>query len=95
MADYIARCKKKVRQLARTPEVAKEQGHKGKVSFSFIVNNRGRLLSTSIGGSPGFKELEEECREATRVASGSFGAFPPGVQATQWTISMSLSFPIT
>jgi TonB family protein len=94
MAAWMADCRKKVRMLARTPELAKEQGHKGKVSFSFTVSKRGRLISVSVNGSPGFSELEEECREATRVASNSFKPFPAGVQAEQWTVSMSLSFPL-
>ncbi|MDQ3023256.1 MAG: TonB family protein [bacterium] len=93
MAAYMDACRKKVRMLARTPEVAKEQGHTGKVSFSFTVSKRGRLISVSVNGGVGFKELQEECREATRTAS--FSPFPAGVQAEQWTIPMSLSFPIT
>ena len=92
MADWMADCRKKVRMLARTPEVSREKGHTGKVSFSFVVNKRGRLISVSVNGGPGFSELEEECREATRVAS--FKPFPAGVQAQQWTVSMSLTFPI-
>jgi len=94
MADWVAQCKQKVRQLARTPEVAREKNHTGKVPFSFTVSKRGRLLSVSVNGGPGFSELEEECREATRVAGNSFKPFPPGVQAQQWTVTMSLSFPI-
>ena len=93
MAGWMADCRKKVKMLARTPELAKEQGHTGKVSFSFVVNKRGRLISVSVNGGVGFRELEEECREATRTAS--FKPFPAGVQAQQWTVSMSLSFPIS
>jgi TonB family protein len=92
MAGWVAEAKKKVRMLARTPEIAKEKGHNGKVSFSFVVGKRGRLISVSVNGGPGFSELEEECREATRTAS--FKPFPPGVKAEQWTVNMSLSFPI-
>jgi TonB family protein len=94
MAAWVADCKKKVRMLARTPELAKEKGHNGKVSFSFVVGKRGRLISVSVNGGASFSELQEECREATRVASNSFKPFPAGVQAEQWTVNMSLSFPI-
>ena len=92
MAGWVAEAKKKVRMLARTPEIAKEKGHTGKVSFSFVVGKRGRLISVSVNGGVGFSELEEECREATRTAS--FKPFPAGVKAEQWTVNMSLSFPI-
>jgi hypothetical protein len=67
------------------------------VSFAFTVSNRGKLLGVSITGSPGFSELEEECKEATRVAGQASDVarpFPSAVTAAKWTFTMSLSFPI-
>jgi TonB family protein len=95
LGDYGDGLKKKIRQMARTPEIAREKKHEGPVKFSFTVNQRGKLLDVSVISSPGYNELDEECREATRVASGSFPPFPKNVTTVEkWTFTMTLTFPL-
>jgi TonB family protein len=92
---YGDRCMTKIRQMARNPEVAREQGHKGKVKFQFTMSSRGKLLGVSITGSSGFDELDSEVKDATRVALASFGEkFPAGIGVDKWTFNRSLQFPL-
>jgi TonB family protein len=95
LGGYGDKLKKLIRQMARTPEVAREQKHEGPVKFSFTVNKRGKLLDVSVVNSSGHGELDEECREATRVAAKNFPPFPKSVSSVEkWTFSMTLTFPL-
>ncbi|MCC7477327.1 TonB family protein [bacterium] len=95
LGSYGDKLREKIRQMARNPEIAREKGHKGPVKFSFTVSRRGKLLGVSITDSSGYGELDEEAREATRVAAGTFPPFPKSVVSVEkWTFSMTLKFPL-
>lgn len=86
---------KKVKQMARNPELAREKKHEGPVKFSVTVSRRGKLLDISITGSSGYGELDEEVREATRVAASNFPPFPKSVVSIEkWTFPLKLTFPL-
>lgn len=92
MSAWEAAQRKKIRMLARTPEYALEQKHKGKVTFAVTCDSRGKLLGVSIVRTGGHGELDQECKEATRTAR--FDKFPAGVPFSKWTFDMTLQFPI-
>jgi len=94
LEDYGDRCRKKIKELARNPELASEQGHKGSVKFKFTVSAKGRLLDVTVVDSSGFGELDNECEEATEVAAQYFGRFPKGVSVDKWTFNMTMKFPL-
>lgn len=86
---------KLIKQMARNPELAREKKHEGPVRFSITVSRRGKLLDISITGSSGYGELDEETREATRVAANNFPPFPKSVVSVEkWTFPMTLKFPL-
>ena len=92
LGDYGDGARKKIRMLVRTPELAREQGLKGKCKFEFELRRDGTLVGIKVLESSSHAVLDEECLEATRVAA-SFKRFPSGVSVDSWKFQMEIVFP--
>ena len=93
LGDYGDGARRKILRLARNPEISREQGHAGTVKFAFEIAASGELKHAWIVEGSVYKELDNECLEATRVAS-LFGRFPRDVNVSSWTFEMTLKFPL-
>ena len=92
LGDYGDGARKKIRMLVRTPELAREQGLKGKCTFEFELRSDGTLVGIKVLESSSHAVLDEECLEATRVAM-PYERFPGGVSVESWKFKMELVFP--
>ncbi len=92
LGDYGDGARKKIRMLVRTPELAREQGLKGKCTFEFELRSDGTLVGIKVLESSSHAVLDEECLEATRVAM-PYKRFPGGVSVDSWKFKMELVFP--
>jgi TonB family protein len=93
LSAYHSRIVSLIKAQKRYPQIARRLGHQGVSRLSFTLAPDGSLISSSIGKSSGFSELDEAALSALRAVA-RFPAFPTKLGASPRPFIVSLEFTL-
>jgi TonB family protein len=93
LSAYHSRIVSLIKAQKRYPQIARRLGHQGVSRLSFTLAPDGSIISSSIGKSSGFSELDDAALAALRAVA-RFPAFPTKLGAASRPFIVSLEFTL-
>ncbi len=93
LSAYHSRIVSLIKAQKRYPQIARRLGHQGVSRLSFTLAPDGSIISSSIGKSSGYTELDDAALSALRAVA-RFPAFPTKLGASPRPFIVSLEFTL-